>query len=56
MSWEVQKYVTQAIIEHLDGNMELFERYTGQAMDLMDREEHLYTPLKDMARIRGIGA
>ena len=56
MSWEVQKYIGQAIVEHLDGNMELFEKWTGQAMDLMDREKHLYLPIRDMARIRRIGA
>lgn len=55
MSWEVQKYIGQAIVEHLNGNMELFKKWTGQAMELYQRNMHLYTEIGDMARIRRAG-
>jgi hypothetical protein len=52
MSIETKRYIARAIIMHLDGDTELFHQLVGQALELREREVHLYMPLAEMARVK----
>jgi uncharacterized caspase-like protein len=53
MSTETKRYIAQAVIQHLDGNMDLFHRYVEQAQDEYERYKHLYTAIGDIVRAKG---
>jgi len=48
MSYQAEQYIAQGVIQHLDGNMELFQKYIKQAMEIFDRDKHLYVTIGEL--------
>lgn len=53
MSYQTEQYIAQGVIQHLNGNMELFQRYIKQAMILYDREAHLHVSISEILQSKG---
>jgi len=50
----LEHYLYRAIIRHLDGDKELSEYYSKQATELYKRDKHLYVPIEEILREKGI--
>ena len=50
----IEKYLARAIIRHLDGDKELSAHYSKQAYELYKRDKHLYVPIEEILREKGI--
>ncbi len=50
----LEQYLARAIIRHLDGDKELSAHYSKQAYELYKRDKHLYVPIEEILREKGI--
>jgi hypothetical protein len=52
MSIETKRYIAQAVIQHLNGNMDLFHRYIEQAHEEYERYRHLFNPVSEILKAK----
>ena len=48
MNYQAQQYIAQGVIQHLDGNIELFQNKIKMAMEILDRDKHLYVTIGEL--------
>lgn len=53
MNYQIQQYLKRAIVQHLDGNRELFEHYTKQAIEEYKRYKHLHVSVGEIMESKG---
>jgi hypothetical protein len=49
----LEQYLARAIIRHLDGDKERFNRYAERAHELYKREKHLYVSIQEIIEAKG---
>jgi hypothetical protein len=54
MTLQIQQHLAKAIIHHLNGNKEQYEKHARQATELYKRDKHLYVPIEEILREKGI--
>lgn len=54
MTLQIQQHLAKAIIHHLSGNTEQYEKYAQQATELYKRDKHLYVPIEEILSEKGI--
>lgn len=54
MTLQIQQHLIKAIIHHIDGNSEQYEKHARKATELYGREKHLYVPIEEILREKGI--
>ena len=53
MSWQAQQYIAQGVIQHLDGNMELFQNKIKMAMEIIYHDAHLFVSVDEILKSKG---
>lgn len=49
----LEQYLYRAIIRHLDGDREQFDRYAQQAHEMYLRDKHLYLTIGEIIEAKG---
>lgn len=48
MNYQAQQYIAQGVIQHLNGNMELFQKKVKMAMEIIYRDAHLFVSVGEI--------
>ena len=54
MTLQMQQHLAKAIIHHLSGNAEQYEKHARQATELYKMDKHLYVPIEEILMEKGI--
>ncbi|HZK60723.1 MAG TPA: hypothetical protein VFC41_01515 [Anaerovoracaceae bacterium] len=50
MDAKIKKIVQQCVVRYLNGDFDTFEGLTKAAMEVWERDAHLYTPIRDLVQ------
>ena len=53
MNHQAEQYIAQGVIQHLDGNMELFQKKIKQAMEIIYHDAHLFVSVGEILQSKG---
>ena len=53
MNYQAQQYIAQGVIQHLDGNTELFQVKIKMAMEIIYRDAHLFVSVDEILKSKG---
>ena len=53
MSTEAEQYIAQGVIQHLNGNAELFQKKIKMAMEIIHRDAHLFVSVGEILQSKG---
>ena len=48
MNCQAEQYIAQGVVQHLNGNTELFQKYIKKAMEIFERDKHLYVTIAEL--------
>ena len=53
MNYQAQQYIAQGVIQHLDGNTEIFQKKVKQAMEIIYHDAHLFVSVSEILQSKG---
>ena len=54
MNYRAQQYIAQGVIQHLDGNMVLFQNKIKMAMEIIYHDAHLFVSVSEILKSKGM--
>ena len=53
MNCKVEKLLKQCVVRYMDGDFDTFNGLVKVAMELYERDKHLYVPIEELMRAKG---
>ena len=53
MNYQAEQYIAQGVIQHLNGNAELFQNKIKMAMEIIYHDAHLFVSVGEILQSKG---